>query len=51
LSHTYLPKVFLRRQAGKKQKISSAVFSPDGQRILTASYGDHTAKLWRTPAN
>jgi WD40 repeat protein len=31
-----------------KDIVKSAVFSPDGRRILTAS-GDGTAKLWLTP--
>ena len=31
--------------SGHTELVSSAVFSPDGQRILTASY-DNTARLW-----
>ena len=37
-----------RRLRGHTGWVNSAIFSPDGQRILTGS-ADETAQLWMTP--
>ena len=31
---------------GHKREVYSAAYSPDGQRVVTAGYGDKTAKVW-----
>ena len=31
---------------GHNAEVYSAAYSPDGQRIVTAGYGDKTAKVW-----
>jgi WD40 repeat protein len=33
---------------GHTDQVLSAIFSPDGRRVLTASW-DHTARLWEAP--
>jgi WD40 repeat protein len=46
--YSFFNEPYYRLSLGHQGAVNSAVFSPDGTRILTAS-DDNTAKLWPTP--